>query len=197
MPLPPRAPGSPDHDLRTSPPAVRRSLIPWSLRFVLAATVSDARGSRVLLRHGLGGTKPARRHRTTGGDFYTTRVGSERAHALLRQPRHGSRTWYCPFTLASGSDPRHTGKPKNATPLPRKPGVTYPARREGADRAGESDRADATAFPRARGARLRGAHRRRIRRASLHLRAARASHPAARDRTPAGRPRARRSRGVP
>src|SRR5205823_12764555 len=41
------------------------------------------------------------------GDFYTTRVGSERAHALLRQPRHGSRAWYCPFTLASGSDPRH------------------------------------------------------------------------------------------
>src|SRR5437763_9840879 len=110
MPLPPRAPGSPDHDLRTSPPAVRRSLIPWSLRFVLAATVSDARGSRVLLRHGLGGTKPARRHRTTGGDFYTTRVGSERAHALLRQPRHGSRAWYCPFTLASGSDPRHESR---------------------------------------------------------------------------------------
>src|SRR5437667_14184 len=25
----------------------------------------------------------------------------------LRQPRHGSRAWYCPFTLASGSDPRH------------------------------------------------------------------------------------------
>src|SRR5205823_3613323 len=48
---------------------VRRSLIPWSLRFVLAATVSDARGSRVLLRHGLGGTKPARRHRTTAGIF--------------------------------------------------------------------------------------------------------------------------------
>src|SRR5205809_3760579 len=69
MLLPPRAPGSPDHDLHTSPPAVRRSLIPWSLRFVLAATVSDARGSRVLLRHGLGGTKPARRHRTTGGIF--------------------------------------------------------------------------------------------------------------------------------
>src|SRR5204863_6092494 len=69
MPLPPRAPGSPDHDLRTSPPAVRRSLILWSLRFVLAATVSDARGSRVLLRHGLGGTKPARRHRTTAGIF--------------------------------------------------------------------------------------------------------------------------------
>src|SRR5439155_20288001 len=41
------------------------------------------------------------------GDFYTTRVGSERAHGLLRQPRHGSRAWYCPFTLASGSDPRH------------------------------------------------------------------------------------------
>src|SRR5437867_9353576 len=69
MPLPPQAPESHDHDLHTSPPAVRRSLIPWSLRFVLAATVSDARGSRVLLRHGLGGTKPARRHRTTAGIF--------------------------------------------------------------------------------------------------------------------------------
>src|SRR5207249_8636895 len=44
------------------------------------------------------------------GDFYTTRVGSERAHALLRQPRHGSRAWYCPFTLASGSDPRHESR---------------------------------------------------------------------------------------
>src|SRR5437763_11289982 len=81
MPLPPRAPGSPDHDLRTSPPAVRRSLILWSLRFVLAATVSDARGSRVLLRHGLGGTKPARRHRTTGGIFI--RLGW-----ALKEPMH-------------------------------------------------------------------------------------------------------------
>src|SRR5947207_7093000 len=45
-----------------------------------------------------------------GGDFHTTRVGSERAHALLRQPRHGSRAWYCPFTLASGSDPRHESR---------------------------------------------------------------------------------------
>src|SRR5437762_1197184 len=44
------------------------------------------------------------------GDFYTTRVGSERAHALLRQPRHGSRAWYCPVTLASGSDPRHESR---------------------------------------------------------------------------------------
>src|SRR5947207_10302940 len=44
------------------------------------------------------------------GDFYTTRVGSERAHALLRQPRHGSRAWYCPVTLASGSDP--VGSPR-------------------------------------------------------------------------------------
>src|SRR5207249_388693 len=70
-----------DHDLHTSPPAVRRSLIPWSLRFVLAATVSDARGSRVLLRHGLGGTKPARRHRTTGGIFI--RLGW-----ALKEPMH-------------------------------------------------------------------------------------------------------------
>src|SRR5205814_8220475 len=45
-----------------------------------------------------------------GGDFHTTRVGSERAHGLLRQPRHGSRAWYCPFTLASGSDPRHESR---------------------------------------------------------------------------------------
>src|SRR5947208_13474991 len=45
-----------------------------------------------------------------GGDFHTTRVGSERAHGLLRQPRHGSRAWYCPFTLASGSDPRHQSR---------------------------------------------------------------------------------------
>src|SRR5207245_10774434 len=28
----------------------------------------------------------------------------------LRQPRHGSRAWYCPFTLASGSDPRHESR---------------------------------------------------------------------------------------
>src|SRR5438876_187497 len=70
-----------DHDLHTSPPAVRRSLIPWSLRFVLAATVSDARGSRVLLRHGLGGTKPARRHRTTAGIFI--RLGW-----ALKEPMH-------------------------------------------------------------------------------------------------------------
>src|SRR6266446_8172503 len=28
----------------------------------------------------------------------------------LRQPRHGSRVWYCPFTLASGSDPRHESR---------------------------------------------------------------------------------------
>src|SRR5205814_9673114 len=28
----------------------------------------------------------------------------------LRQPRHGSRAWYCPFTLASASDPRHESR---------------------------------------------------------------------------------------
>src|SRR2546426_4064848 len=28
----------------------------------------------------------------------------------LRQPRHGSLAWYCPFTLASGSDPRHESR---------------------------------------------------------------------------------------
>src|SRR2546426_2180172 len=28
----------------------------------------------------------------------------------LRQPRHGSRAWYCPFTLASGSDPKHESR---------------------------------------------------------------------------------------
>src|SRR5205807_2886803 len=28
----------------------------------------------------------------------------------LRQPRHGSRAWYCRFTLASGSDPRHESR---------------------------------------------------------------------------------------
>src|SRR5205823_14890781 len=28
----------------------------------------------------------------------------------LRQPRHGSRAWNCPFTLASGSDPRHESR---------------------------------------------------------------------------------------
>ena len=28
----------------------------------------------------------------------------------LGQPRHGSRAWYCPFTLASGSDPRHESR---------------------------------------------------------------------------------------
>ena len=28
----------------------------------------------------------------------------------LRQPRHGSRAWYCPCTLASGSDPRHESR---------------------------------------------------------------------------------------
>src|SRR5205807_413247 len=28
----------------------------------------------------------------------------------LRQPRHGSRPWYCPVTLASGSDPRHESR---------------------------------------------------------------------------------------
>src|SRR2546430_3005615 len=28
----------------------------------------------------------------------------------LRQPRHGSRAWYCPFTLASASDPRHASR---------------------------------------------------------------------------------------
>src|SRR5436309_1926770 len=28
----------------------------------------------------------------------------------LRQPRHGSRARYCPFTLASGSDPRHESR---------------------------------------------------------------------------------------
>src|SRR2546425_456135 len=28
----------------------------------------------------------------------------------LRQPRHGSRAWYCPVTLASGSDPRHESR---------------------------------------------------------------------------------------
>ncbi|TMB55752.1 MAG: HEAT repeat domain-containing protein, partial [Deltaproteobacteria bacterium] len=28
----------------------------------------------------------------------------------LRQPRHGSHAWYCPVTLASGSDPRHESR---------------------------------------------------------------------------------------
>src|SRR5438067_106868 len=28
----------------------------------------------------------------------------------LRQPRHGSRAWNCPFTLASGFDPRHESR---------------------------------------------------------------------------------------
>src|SRR5205823_6403669 len=28
----------------------------------------------------------------------------------LRQPRHGSRAWYSPCTLASGSDPRHESR---------------------------------------------------------------------------------------
>src|SRR5207249_6824424 len=28
----------------------------------------------------------------------------------LCQPRHGSRAWYCPFTLASASDPRHASR---------------------------------------------------------------------------------------
>src|SRR5438046_7212618 len=52
------------------------------------------------------------------GDFCTTRVGSERAHALLCQPRHGSRAWYCPFTLASGSDPRHESRVTLLAPAP-------------------------------------------------------------------------------
>src|SRR5216117_3107048 len=29
---------------------------------------------------------------------------------LLRQPRHAGGAWYCPFTLASGSDPRHESR---------------------------------------------------------------------------------------
>ena len=28
----------------------------------------------------------------------------------LRQPRHPGRAWYYPFTLASGSDPRHESR---------------------------------------------------------------------------------------
>src|SRR5213082_3410199 len=64
------------------------------------------------------------------GDFYTTRVGSERAHALLRQPRHGSRAWYCPFTLASGSDPRHESRVALLVPRGRRhAGVLLPRRR--------------------------------------------------------------------
>src|SRR3989442_2551739 len=36
----------------------------------------------------------------------------------LRQPRHGSRAWYCPFTLASGSDPRHESRVALLAPAP-------------------------------------------------------------------------------
>src|SRR2546427_10286123 len=47
------------------------------------------------------------------GESRRDRRGTARAGRVprmprwLRQPRHGSRAWYCPFTLASGSDPTH------------------------------------------------------------------------------------------
>jgi hypothetical protein len=46
---------------------LRRSLISRSLRCVLAATISSARGSSVVLSDGLAGTKSSRRHRTADG----------------------------------------------------------------------------------------------------------------------------------
>lgn len=61
-----------------------------SLRFVLVATISDARGSRVLLRNGLAGTKADRRHRTTGGIFI--QFGwAVKAHEILRSERNDPR----------------------------------------------------------------------------------------------------------
>src|SRR5213080_1172595 len=56
---------------------------------------------------------------TKAGGFTAAAASADRAmHAgrvprmprWLRQPRHGSRAWYCPFTLASGSDPRHESR---------------------------------------------------------------------------------------
>src|SRR5205814_4231178 len=48
----------------------------------------------------------------------------------LRQPRHGSRAWYCPFTLASGSDPRHESRVALLVPRGRRrAGVLLPRRR--------------------------------------------------------------------
>src|SRR5205823_10800973 len=99
-----------DHDLHRSPPC--RPEEPHPMESEIRAR-SNSLGCPRLPRL----TSPrAWWHQTSptspddGGDFHTTRVGSERAHGLLRQPRHGSRAWYCPFMLASGSDPRHESR---------------------------------------------------------------------------------------
>src|SRR5439155_26534932 len=52
----------------------------------------------------------------------------------LRQPRHGSRAWYCPFTLASGSDPRHGSRVALRRASARVAGPSWAPRAEGVSR---------------------------------------------------------------
>src|SRR5437016_5653526 len=56
-------------------------------------------------------TVAASPHREAASADRAMRAGRvPRMPRWLRQPRHGSRAWYCPFTLASGSDPRHESR---------------------------------------------------------------------------------------
>src|SRR6476660_2909237 len=64
----------------------------------------------------------------------------------LRQPRHVGRAWYYPFTLASGSDPRHESRVALLAPeeLERARSLRFDARRaepDGLDRRREVSRA--------------------------------------------------------
>src|SRR5436309_1519310 len=76
----------------------------------------------------------------------------------LSQPWHGSRAWYCPFALASGSDPRHGSRVALLAPESR-----YHRPRAGVVK-------DAQPPGRADGSAPRGSVRRRVRRCILGIR---------------------------
>ena len=108
-----------DHGLhRPSLSAVRRSLFSWSLRCVLAATIVDARGSRVRLKHGLAGTKASRRHRTAAG-FFMHCGWAARGPSLLK-PGAAAGAGRCrgraPGSHLVGGAPRSRDAPCAATP---------------------------------------------------------------------------------
>src|SRR5204862_7207639 len=72
----------------------------------------NPRGRRVNLARALragAGVKAANR---AGGIPRTAEALSRvpRMPRGLPQPRHAGGAWYCPFTLASGSDPRHESR---------------------------------------------------------------------------------------
>src|SRR5947199_1496378 len=59
------------------------------------------------MRARVNGAAPRRRGRETTSRKRSRAGRVPRMPRWLCQPRHGNRAWYCPFTLASGSDPRH------------------------------------------------------------------------------------------